>query len=169
VVARQPILLPIMRRPVMFVGRQVILVRIEVDLVGIDADAQLARATGLRKEARLEPDRQHEQRLLGGAQRLRHGRRKRRTELRQLEYRLEEFARDRRRHGGQPGAMNCEAWIATRTGRRRRIPAMVAEFLPQLSAPGLTPCGGPAASARWLLPPVSVPTSSPKRGSVGCS
>src|SRR4029079_14620900 len=54
VVARARVLLPVVYAPVALARQQIGLVRVEMDLVGIDADAQFGDITGHSEEARLD-------------------------------------------------------------------------------------------------------------------
>ena len=82
--ASQPGLLPEVPAPFDLRRRQLALMGIDVDLVGKDADAQLLRAVGLGKEARLQAHRQQRQRLVARQQRCRqftrHGLRRKRQQ-----------------------------------------------------------------------------------------
>ena len=64
-----PVLLPVVDAPRLLVRREIALVRIEVDLVGIDAHAQFAAAVGLREEPRFEPHGKQRQRPIARANR----------------------------------------------------------------------------------------------------
>ena len=69
VVARPPVVLPIMLTPGQFVGCEVGFVAVAVNLVGEHAHAQLRRAVRQREETRLESHRQQQQRKIAGTQR----------------------------------------------------------------------------------------------------
>ncbi len=129
IVAGEPVLLPVVRAPLALVGRQLGLVRIEVDLVGIDAHAQLGAAVGQREEARLEPYRQQRERQVAGAQRVcsSGGNCAAGVGLRQVRRLLNSAGASRMcSRLDEPCARNCEAWIAMRTGSWRVMPAMCA-------------------------------------------
>src|SRR5690606_32339519 len=159
--AGQPRLFPELPAEAAFVHGQRRLVRIDVDLIGEDANPQFLAAVGGREEARFQTHRQQQQRMVR--------RREHRGELGRQRGGGERGrigGRGQQRHGQDP--ISSEAWIATRIGSCRRIRAMCAALNAQVVPAGSAWPAGGAASGTCVAVPKSISTSKPKRGSVGC-